>query len=73
MAKKKYTGSELNKIKYQIKWPKIHQKNYLFVILFKTETCKESKFLLLSNLDCKNIHMPSKVHFICQGQVSRPN
>ena len=25
-GEKKLTGSELNKIKYQIKWPKIHQK-----------------------------------------------
>jgi len=72
-GEKKLTGSELNKIKYHIKWPKIHQKNYLFVILYKTETCKESKFLLLSNLDCKNIYMPSKFHLICQGQVSRTN
>ena len=72
-GEKKLTGSELNKIKYHIKWPKIHQKNYIFVILYKTETCKESKFLLLSNLDCKNIYMSSKFHLICQGQVSRTN
>ena len=52
-GEKKLTGSELKKIKYQIKWPKIYQKNYLCVILYKTETCKVSKFLLLSNLDCK--------------------
>ena len=72
-GEKKLTGSELNKIKYQIKWPKIYQKNYLCVILYKTETCKESKFLLLSNLDCKKIYMPSKFHLICQGQDSRTN
>ena len=73
-GEKKLTGSELNKIKYQIKWPKIYQKNYLCVILYKTETCKESKFLLLSNLDCKiYIYMPSKFHLICQGQDSRTN
>ena len=72
-GEKKLTGSELKKIKYQIKWPKIYQKNYLCVILYKTETCKESKFLLLSNLDCKIIYMPSKFHLICQGQDSRTN
>ena len=42
-GEKKLTGNELKKIKYQIKWPKIHQKNYLFVVLYKIETwCKES-------------------------------
>lgn len=62
-GEKKLTGSELKKIKYQIKWPKIYQKNYLCVILYKTETCKESKFLLLSNLDCKKYIYAIKIPF----------
>ena len=62
-SEKKLTGSELNKIKYHIKWPKILQKNYLFVIFYKTETCKVSKFLLLSNLDCKKYIYANKIPF----------
>ena len=62
-GEKKLTGSELNKIKYHIKWPKNFQKNYLFVILCKTETSKVSKFLLLSNLDYKSYIYAIKIPF----------
>ena len=63
MENKELTGSELNKIKYHIKWPKILQNNYLFVIFYKTETRKVSKFLLLSNLDCKKYIYANKILF----------
>ena len=54
----------MNKIKYHINWPEILQKKYyLFVILYKTETYKVSKFLLLSNLDCKSYIYAIRIQF----------
>ena len=58
--RRQLTESESNKKKVSYKMAKnsSKKKKNLFVFLYKTETCKASKFLLLSNLDCKK-YIPS--------------